>query len=308
MRYVEVAGVRVSAIGLGTWQFGSAEWGYGSDYALRTAPALVRRALELGVTLIDSAELYGGGASERIVGQALQTTADPRFIATKLTPIVPIAPLMTRAAEHSRARLGVERIDLYQIHWPNPVVPIRFQAAGLRQILDRGVAGHVGVSNHSLGRWRSMEAALGRPVISNQVEFSLARPRPARDLVPHAAAIGRLVIAHSPLNQGLLATTGDLRRNPARRMRRLMGSARPADLGPLRALVRAIADAHQVTMAEVALGWLIGHPNTVAIPGARTIAQLEANARAADLELTPDERDRLTEAAASLGARRFERA
>lgn len=302
MRYVEAAGVRVSAIGLGTWQFGSADWGYGSDYAGHVAPALVRRALELGVTLIDTAEVYGGGTSERIIGQALRTTSDPRFVATKMTPILPIPPLMARAAERSRARLGVEAIDLYQLHWPNPVVPVHIQAAGLRRLLDGGIARNVGVSNHSLGRWQSMEAALGRPVLSNQVEFSLARSGPARTLVPYAVASDRLVIAFSPLAQGLLAETGPLRRNSARRIRRVLGAVQPADAAPLRVLVREVAGAHGATMSQVALAWLIGHPNTVAIPGARTVAQLEQNVRAADLELSDDEIGRLTEAAVQLDA------
>ncbi|MBI3746366.1 MAG: aldo/keto reductase, partial [Chloroflexi bacterium] len=216
MRYVEAGGVRVSAIGLGTWQFGSADWGYGADYAGHVAPDLVRRALELGVTLIDTAEAYGGGTSERIVGQALRSTSDPRFLATKMTPILPVPPLVARAANGSRTRLQVEAIDLYQLHFPNPVVPLRFQAAGLRQALDRGLVRNVGVSNYSLARWRAMERALGRPVVSNQVEFSLARSGPARDLVPYAAAHDRLLIAYSPLAQGLLARSGPLVRNPAR--------------------------------------------------------------------------------------------
>ena len=304
MRYVEAAGVRVSAIGLGTWQFGSADWGYGPEYAGHVAPALVRRALELGVTLIDTAEVYGGGTSERIVGQALRSTSDPRFVATKMSPILPILPLMARAAEGSRARLHIEAIDLYQLHWPNPFVPARVQAASLRRVLDRGIVRNVGVSNHSLGRWRSIEAALGRPVISNQVEFSLARFRPARTLVPYAAASDRLIIAFSPLAQGLLAETGPLRRNPARVLRRILGAARPADAAPLRALVREVAAANGATMSQVALAWLIGHPNTVAIPGARTIAQLEENVRAAELELPADDLARLTEAAIQLDSLR----
>lgn len=302
MRYVEAAGARVSAIGLGTWQFGSADWGYGADYAGHVAPSLLRRALELGVTLIDTAEVYGGGTSERIVGQALRSTSGPRFLATKMSPVLAFPPMVARAASGSRARLGVEVIDLYQLHWPNPLVPIRFQAAGLRQVLDRGLVRQVGVSNHSLGRWQAMEEALGRPVLSNQVEFSLARSRPARDLVPYAAANDRLVIAFSPLGQGLLAGTGPLRPNPARRLRRFLGAARPADAAPLRALVREIADGHGATMSQVALAWLIRHPNTVAIPGARTVAQLEENVRAVELQLSDPEAAALTEAAHRLEA------
>src|SRR5689334_343306 len=89
MRYVEVAGERLSVIGLGTWQFGTAEWGYGTTYAQVTAPALVRRALQLGVNLVDTAEAYGDGASELIVGSALRDAAMDAFVATKMTPLLP---------------------------------------------------------------------------------------------------------------------------------------------------------------------------------------------------------------------------
>ena len=203
MRYVEVDGARVSAIGLGTWQFGSREWGYGAEYAEHEAPALVRRALELGVTLIDTAEAYGFGASERIVGGALAGSRDGAFVATKLLPILPLPGIVTRRASESLERLGIDTIDLYQLHWPNPFVPLRTQAAGLRRVLDEGLARRVGVGNHSLGRWRAIERALRRPVVSNQVRFSLASPGPRWELVPYAAERDRLRDRLQPARPGV---------------------------------------------------------------------------------------------------------
>jgi len=299
MRYVDVGGVRVSAIGLGTWQF-SGDWGYGLEYARTTAPALVRRALELGITLIDTAEAYGGGASELIIGSALRDAPRDPFVATKLTPALPIPSVMVAHAERSRRRLRVSAIDLYQLHWPNPVVPMRLQAEGLRRALDLGIVRQVGVSNHSLRRWRAIERALGRPVLSNQVEFSLARPRPAQTLVPYAHANDRLVIAYSPLGQGLLTGEHRTRPNAARLIRRLLGRPGGGRLGAIRRVIRDVAEAHDTTMAQVALAWVIAHPNVVAIAGARTLEQLESNVRAADLELTAGERDRLTAAALAI--------
>jgi aryl-alcohol dehydrogenase-like predicted oxidoreductase len=304
MRYVEAAGVRVSAIGLGTWQFGSGDWGYGLEYARTVAPAILRRALELGVTLIDTAETYGSGASELIVGSALRDAPRDPFVATKFTPWLPIRSVMVDHAERSRRRLQVAAIDLYQLHFPNPFVPLSEQAAGLRRVLDLGIARHVGVSSYSVGRWQAIERALGRPVLSNQVEFSLARSGPARDHVPYAVLHDRLVIAFSPLGQGLLAGDHPRRMNTARWIRRLLGSAQARHVAAVREAVREIAAAHDATMAQVALVWLIGHPNVVAIPGARTIEQLESNVRAADLELTADERARLSAAADELTDRR----
>lgn len=299
MRYLELDGVRVSAIGLGTWQFGSREWGYGATYATREAPALVRRALELGITLIDSAEVYGFGASERIVGRGLAAAgadlASGAFTATKLLPILPLPSIVAWRAAGSRDRLAVGSIDLYQLHWPNPIVPARTQAAGLRRVLDAGIARHVGVSNFGLGRWRALETALGRPLISNQVRFSLASPSPRWELVPYAAERARLIIAYSPLAQGFLAADdGAAPRTGARRMSPLFRPASLRRARPMLAAVHEIAAAHGATPAQVALAWVIAHPNTAAIPGARTLEQLEQNAAAADLVLAPDELARLT--------------
>jgi len=174
-------------------------------------------------------------------------------------------------------------------------VPARTQAAGLRRVLDAGIARHVGVSNHGLGRWRALETALRRPVISNQVRFSLASPSPRWELVPYAAERERLIIAHSPLAQGLLAADDPAgRRTGARRMNPLFRDEALRRARPLLTAVREIAAAHGATPAQVALAWVIAHPNTAAIPGARTLEQLEQNAAAADLVLTPDELDRLT--------------
>src|SRR4051794_30144050 len=98
MRFVEAGGVRVSAIGLGTWQFGSKEWGYGDEYARSEAVAIVHRAPDLGITLIDTAEIYAFGKSERIVGQAMATRRDEAFLATKIFPVLPLSSIVQQRA------------------------------------------------------------------------------------------------------------------------------------------------------------------------------------------------------------------
>src|SRR5262249_17861555 len=130
MRFVEVGGIRVSAIGLGTWQFGSREWGYGAEYAERDAGDITRRALDLGINLFDPAAIYAFGRSERTLGRALQGRRNEAFIATKFLPVFPLARVVQRRAVASAARLMVERIDLYQIHWPNPLFPLSFTMQG----------------------------------------------------------------------------------------------------------------------------------------------------------------------------------
>src|SRR5215210_1345544 len=157
MRYVAVGGARVSAIGLGCWQFGSFEWGYGKDYAERDAVDIVHRAMDLGITLVDTAEIYGFGASERIVGQAIAGQRDKVFLATKVLPVMPLAPIVEQRGKASRNRLGVDRVDLYQVHWPNPVVPLKTTMDGMGRLQRDGVVAHVGVSNFGLDRWKLAE-------------------------------------------------------------------------------------------------------------------------------------------------------
>ena len=292
----------MSRIGLGTWQFGSREWGYGDQYNSRDAEQIVARAAEVGITLFDTAEMYGFGKSETILGAALAAhdLLDMAYVATKHFPLLPIAPLVRRTARASAERLGVTTIDLYQVHQPNPVVRDGTTMAGMRDLQDSGLVTDVGVSNYSLARWKDAERALGRPVLSNQVQFSLARMGPLDDLVPHAAAEGRVVIAWSPLGQGLLSARYDATHRPTgsvRQMNPLFLEENLTRAAGLLDALRDIAATHDVTPAQVALAWLIHQPNVVAIPGASSIAQVEANAAAADIELTDDEVAELTAAA-----------
>src|SRR6202521_486046 len=140
MKFVEVGGVRLSAIGLGTWQFGSMEWGYGSEYARVEAGAIVRRALDLGVNLIDTAEVYGQGRSERIVGEAIRARRDSVFLATKLFPIGLPFQVAGRARGSAR-RLGVDHLDLYQLHWPSLLFPPRSTMPRMKRLVDSGLVG-----------------------------------------------------------------------------------------------------------------------------------------------------------------------
>src|SRR5215831_1020980 len=189
MRYLStVPGKQISKIGLGTWQFGSREWGYGSQYDNQVADAIVRRALELGITLFDTAEIYGFGRSERILGRALGENRESVFLATKLFPVVPVAPVVEQRAVASANRLGVSRLDLYQVHQPNPLFRDGTIMRGMRALQRVGLVGEVGVSNYSLKRWQTAEAALGRRVLSNQVCYSLMARSPERDLIPFAEA------------------------------------------------------------------------------------------------------------------------
>lgn len=300
MKYIDVDGVgRVSRIGLGTWQFGSREWGYGDSYASGPAREIVQRSLALGVTLFDTAEIYGFGKSERILGEALGDERANVALASKVFPVAPVPAVVKQRARASAARLGVRTIPLYQVHQANPVVPDSVIMPGLRDLIDGGVIGAAGVSNYSLDRWRKADAALGRPVISNQVHFSLAHPHALNALVPFAERENRIVIAYSPLAQGLLGGKygPDNRPGGVRAANPLFGTENLRRAGPLLQTLRDVASEVGAQPAQVALAWLIHLPNVVAIPGASSVEQLEFNVAAADIELTAEQQQALTTAA-----------
>ncbi|MDQ2943942.1 MAG: aldo/keto reductase, partial [Candidatus Dormibacteraeota bacterium] len=243
--------------------------------------------------LIDTAEVYGLGRSERIVGEAIRERRESVFLATKIFPIG--LPFMVGwRARMSARRFGVDHIDLYQQHWPSPLFPARSTMPRMRRLVEEGLLRHVGVSNHTLRGWQEAEAALGGPVLSNQVLFSLVHREPERDLVPWAQAQGRIVIAYSPLGQGALS--GKYQDAPPRNFRRarqnfsVEGRAR---LIPLIASLREIGGRLRATPAQVSLAWLIRKPNVVAIPGASSVRQLEENVAASDIELSDEDVARL---------------
>jgi aryl-alcohol dehydrogenase-like predicted oxidoreductase len=301
MRYVDAEGLTTSVIGLGAWQFGTPGWGWGVEFGPGDARAIVERARRLGVTLIDTAEVYGNGESERQLGAILAAPGarDSVVLATKLTPTWPTADRVRAAARGSLDRLGTDRIDLYQVHFPNPVVPQSSTMAGMRTLQAGGLIRHVGVSNYNLARWRAAEAALGAPVVSNQVNYSLLRRAPERQLLPYAASAGRLVIAYSPLAQGVLSgrySHGDAP-GGTRATNLLFSEENLRRAGPVLDALREIAAAHDATPAQIALAWVIHHPHVVAIPGAKSVAQVESNAEAAEITLADDEFLHLTQAA-----------
>jgi aryl-alcohol dehydrogenase-like predicted oxidoreductase len=302
MRYLSTGtGKQISKIGLGTWQFGSREWGYGDRYASDVARAVVRRALELGITLFDTAEIYGFGRSERILGQALGDDREQVFLATKIFPLLPVAPVVEQRAVASANRLGARRLDLYQVHQPNPLVRDGTIMRGMRALQRVGLVGEVGVSNYSLQRWRAAEDALGSPVLSNQVPYSLVARSPERELLPYASAHGRIVLAYSPLAQGLLSGRYHAGNRPANRVRAANPLFLPENLkraGDLIAVLGEVAVAHSATPAQIALAWVIRHPAVAAIPGASSVEQLESNAAAAEIDLTDDQYQALAAEAA----------
>jgi aryl-alcohol dehydrogenase-like predicted oxidoreductase len=249
--------------------------------------------------LFDTAEVYGLGKSERILGEALGDERSEVAVASKIFPVAPFPAVIKQRERASARRLQLDRIPLYQIHQSNPFVPDSVIMPGMRELLDEGKIGAVGVSNYSLARWQQADAALGRPVVSNQVHFSLAHPRALDHMVPFAERENRIVIAYSPLAQGLLGGKYGVDNRPGgvRAVNALFGTENLRRIEPLLQTLRDVAAEAGAKPAQVALAWLISLPGVVAIPGASSVEQLEFNVAAAEVELPAESRDALTAAA-----------
>ena len=206
MKYLEgIPGdKRISRIGLGTWQFGSMEWGYGYDYADHVADHIAARAVEVGITLFDTAEIYGFGRSERILGAGCDRAAVVTTCSSppRSSPVAPVGPVVGQRAREAPTDSAFGASTCTSCTSRTRWSPAAHHAA-MRVLEEAHMVAEVGVSNYSLQRWKKAEQALGRPVLTNQVEFSLAHADPLADLVPYAEAHNRLIIAYSPLAQGL---------------------------------------------------------------------------------------------------------
>ncbi len=288
--------LRVSPLGIGTWAWGDRMfWGYGRDYTDADLQAAFDASLAAGITWFDTAEIYGSGQSERLLGQFARAAGGPVVVATKFFPFPwrwrPSSIL--NALRRSLQRLGLEQVDLYQIHQPFPPVPIETWMAGLADAVEAGLVRAVGVSNYSPEQTRRAHAALaqrGVPLASNQVAYSLLHRLPERNgLVEVCRELNITLIAYSPLAQGLL--TGKYTpENPPPGLRGWRFNRKlVAQSQPLIALLSETGAAHGgKTPAQVALNWVICK-GAVPIPGAKTARQAQDNAGALGWRLTDQE-------------------
>lgn len=246
--------VRIPEIGLGVFRYsGGAE--------------PLRRGIELGAFLIDTAEIYG---TEEAVGEAVRGIRDRVFIATKVSSEHLRYDDVLQAAEASLRRLDSGYIDLYQIHWRNPNVPIQETMRAMETLVDRGLVRHIGVSNFSAFELHAAWEAMSKyPIVSNQVLYNLNRREIEHDLLPYCVMNHVTVIAYTPLDDGRLATRLQFPANP--RMQAL----------------ETVAAQVQKTLAQVALNWCTSRPNVVAIPKSNSVSRVTENCHASGWRLSP---------------------
>jgi aryl-alcohol dehydrogenase-like predicted oxidoreductase len=295
-------GLEVSAIGLGCM---SMTGGYGSTPERKDMVALLRAAVDRGVTFFDTAEIYGPFANEELVGEALAPYRDQVVIATKFGfDIDPAArkprgnvtsdPGHIRAAvDGSLQRLGVEAIDLYYQHRVDPNVPIEDVAGAVKELIEGGKVKHFGMSEAAAGTIRRAHAV--QPVTAVQSEYSLWWRRPEEEVLGVCAELGIGFVPYSPLGRGFLTGTLDASStfdggNDARANIPRFGPDAMARNQALVDAVRSIARDKGATAGQIALAWLLAQkPWIVPIPGSRRLDRLEENIAAADLVLTDAE-------------------
>jgi aryl-alcohol dehydrogenase-like predicted oxidoreductase len=295
--------LRVTPLGIGAWAWGDRmTWGYGQGYGEADLREAFRVCLNAGIDFFDTAESYGGGQSEKFLGQFIREANRPVTLATKFMPY-PWRWHESNLRESLRAslqRLGVERVDLYQIHWPFPPVPIETWMEAMADAVQTGLIRAVGVSNYSAEQMRRAHAALARrgiPLASNQVNYSLIHRDPERNGVMQTCReLGVTLIAYSPIGMGVLS--GKYTPEHPLPMRRWV-YIRPRLLQkvqPLVSLLREIGHAHGgKTPAQVALNWVMCK-GALPIPGAKNARQAEENIGALGWRLTEMEVAALDEA------------
>ncbi|MDQ7843430.1 MAG: aldo/keto reductase [Armatimonadota bacterium] len=288
-------GPRIAALGVGTWPWGDrVYWGFGKDFTAGDIYEAFEASLRAGLTFFDTAEVYAGGRSERFLGECIRRTQASVVVATKFMPFPYrlTGSSLRQALRRSLTRLGLPAVDLYQMHWPFPPVPVETWMAAMADAYEAGLIRAVGVCNYPVGHLRRAHEALARRGIalaSNQVKLSLVDRRPLHNgLRETCRELGVTLIAWGPLAKGALTGKyGPDRPPPGLRGRRY---SRQFFLrhAPLLRVLREIALARGKTQAQVALNWCIAK-GALPIPGAKTGAQARENAGALGWSLTAEE-------------------
>jgi aryl-alcohol dehydrogenase-like predicted oxidoreductase len=295
-------------MGLGAWQWGDrVVWQYGHGYGDAEVHQAFLASLNEGIRFVDTAEVYGNGRSEQLLGQFLKETDQPVLVATKFFPL----PWrfrknsLPRALKGSLARLGLESVDLYQIHWPTPLMSVDTMMDGLAECVKSGLTRTAGVSNFSQTQMLAAYSSLAQhniPLASNQVHYSLLnRTVEKNGVLARCKELGIRLIAYSPIEKGLLSGKYSASSPPPGSRSRLYTTLLPK-IGPLLKLMTEIGQDHGgKSNTQVALNWVICK-GALVIPGAKNAEQAEQNAGALGWRLTEQEMARLDEASDAVSA------
>lgn len=246
---------KIPTIGMGTWRIGS----YHSAEERANQTRALKRGIELGMNLIDTAEIYASGRAEEVVGEAVREVRDRVFIASKVAPGHLHHDDVIRSCKASLRRLGVSNIDLYQVHWPDSSVPIKETMSAMEELVRGGFIRHIGVSNFSVKETDDARAALAKnEIVSNQVEYSLSNRHVEPDILPYCRKEKLTLIAYSPLARGRIAET----------------------------IPGVLLRKYNMTPAQAMLNWVTRDEQVVAIPKAADIAHLEENASSVSVRFT----------------------
>jgi aryl-alcohol dehydrogenase-like predicted oxidoreductase len=290
------SGLTVSAVGFGAMSLAGVYGPADDAESLRT----LQRAIDLGVTFLDTADIYGNGHSERLVGQAIQGRRDQLVVATKFgggfNPDGSAGGLgrpekVRSALEASLRRLDTDHVDIYYLHRVDPMTPIEETVGAMAELVDRGLIRQIGLSEASPATLRRAHAV--HPVAALQTEYSLFTREPEAELLPLTAQLGIGFVAYSPLGRGALASRihsasdlppddwrASVPRFQGEGLRRMIALAQEQDK-----LARELV----ISSAQLALAWLLAQAtHIVPIPGTRSIANLEDNVAAAGIQLSPD--------------------
>ena len=248
-------GVEVPALGQGTWMMAERPDRRAGEIAA------LREGVELGMTLIDTAEMYGEGQAERLVGEAISGLRDRVFLVSKAYPQNASRMRLPQVCEVSLKRLGTDCLDLYLLHWRGSV-PLAETVEAMERLVEAGKIARWGVSNLDTNDMAELLAAGGERCVTNQILYNLTRRAPELDLLPWLEARAIPVMAYSPVEQG-----------------RLLGDT----------ALRDVAREKGVTPAQIALAWLLRQPGVLPIPKAASVAHVRDNRAAADLILADDD-------------------
>lgn len=290
-------GIFVTRLGLGTWQWGDQMvWQYGQGYNDRDIRAAFDASLEAGINFFDTAEVYGVGRSERLLGAFMRNVAEqggsPLCVATKFWPMPWrfLKGQLVSALRASLERLGLPRVDLYQVHSPRTIIPVETWAEGLGDAVHAGLTRAVGVSNYNADEMRRAYVALkkcGVHLASNQVHYSLLNRKVEKNgLLANCRELGITLIAYSPLEKGLLTGKYTPEHIPPGMRARMYSAAYVGRIQPLIAELRRLGEIYGKNPGQIALNWAMSK-GVLVIPGAKNGRQARENAGALGWDLAP---------------------